>query len=559
MQTDTLAEVIALQLEQIFGPPDNTHVPAESLMRHQHVGMLASPLASAFTDAGSENRWHGNEAILAALKQVMDERCRANEQTHRRDLLPLCHAWQRLEGSATAAERERWRAGLLEIGTAQLMPDIRACADLRALSSATIDYGSNHLAVELANLCAFIARLDFDARPLAEDMLQRFFDYMHPDGYWVECDGPALMYNTLTAHALYLACRELDLVDRHRDHLRQAAYFHAITTMPDLTLSQPINGRTHHHRGITRMSFLPLHPAGKALHQELATHYHHLSANGQWPIGNIEGTCNLNLSRLGNEEQTQSPAASIWFGDDRSERLEHYAIVRRSGWITCLSAQPFRPRPEGHWNLDYTSLIDCHHEDFGPVLYGCNSKADPLASTFHVRMQRFDDHLLAAHQPMWIHIPDRGSITCTDDWREYRAFEGLIAWHADGRRAARLIMRARARTDRYPIEATLQPPLRYGDRFTDGNGREHLIGDRPFELSAEQLGGHLLIDARDSHTWRLQISLPEQAVLRWSHPMWDPYDQIWHYYQDIGKHATLLHAPVGPAEAEFGFALLERS
>ena len=234
-----------------------------------------------------------------------------------------------------------------------------------------------------------------------------------------------------------------------------------------------------------------------------------------------------------------------------------------------MSNQQFRPRAEGHWNLDYTTLFTLYHDAFGTVLLGLNSKDDPLHATFHHMYTRFDGYDLPPHAPMWKCLPGKGHFTIADDgvslMRDYRGFEGMLDFKAVDDMTAELHLNVNINLDDYPVGATLLPPVGFGSSFKDGCGKSHTITEEPFALSGADLGGRIILEPqerpnvfRDADRRPVALHVPADAVLKWPHSAWDPYNLITDRYVAIEGKSVLLEIPVGPEGAVVRFALGDR-
>ena len=602
-----LGDVVLGQLERMLGAPGGPAAWDAQRWRDDKQVQLVYPLAWAYAHAEEGSPWRRCPAVLDAVNGLATWAFSA-ETVGRRVPFAFCRAYGVLRGQLGRQE-QAWRDGLAGMMRGTILPALREREHLTQFTSANVGYGTNHLIYEVAGLAAYIALFRDDEEALAgleaelcpedgscvvadrtgtggraasgtqsqevpssqresgkvglveyaEGFLRRFMDYMHADGYWVECDGPATSYNMLSAHCAYLAALDLGVLDVHRDRLARAAWFNTVTMFPNLDMMPVTNGRSQFRKACARPAFLSLHPEGAPLQQAVVEHYRRMHGRGD-QIGAQELVYLLDSYRVMTDRPAEA-AGYTWAGGDRSETLsDDFAIVRRCGWIAAVSNVAFRPRPEGHFNLDYTGLLSLYHDAFGTVLYGANSKNDPLASTFHKQFDSFDSQPLPAGKRMPVWIPDKGRFDVRDDgvglFRDYRGFEGRLDFRAIDDRNAVVSLRANARRCVYPIEAALMPALRYGQVFADGTGRTHTVAEAAFRLTGAELGGTITLQPEplpncfaDVTPRPVTLRVPDDAVLHWPHAMWNPYGQTSDWYEDPEDWVVLLLVPVGTAGA----------
>ncbi|MBN1808738.1 MAG: hypothetical protein JW909_06685 [Planctomycetes bacterium] len=568
-----LLEIIFEELDAIFLAEDRFRMPPDTWFEEAKADKnwhVLYPLAYAWTTEHPANRFYRRPEVLDALRIIAGRlfQCR---NVYLRIPYTVLRSYELLRDVPGTVD-VGWKPQIQALVRSATMPLLLDRELLTRFSSPNLGYGTNHHAYVLLCLAAYVSvfrndddfeHMDPGGAALVDytvSYLDRFFDYMHPDGYWVESDGPALSYNTLSAQCLYLAARMLGLLDRYLDRLKRAAWFTAVTMYPNLSMMEVMNGRSQFRKGAMRLGFTGLIPEGASLTDKVID-FLYRTRSGRTGGGVPNGLVYLLDSYREISARHDAVAPHVWVTGDRTERFsDDYAVKRRNSWIAVVSNQQFVPRPEGHWNLDYTALIGLYHDSFGTVLYGCNSKDDPLASTFHKTFDSFDGAPLPQGRLMWQYLPGRGRIDCGEDglrvYREYRGFEGIVDVSMPDCRSAVVRLHARARRSTYPVFATLQPALKYASRFRDAHGRIHEISADPFRLTAEELGGTIVIDPEDTPNCFLDagkspaaLYLPPGAVLIWPHAMWDPYDLVNHRFVDIDKMSVLLEIPLGPEGA----------
>ena len=562
-------------MDHLFGDAENARPLADEGVTASGINpQLIFPLAFVYTTEAPNNNFTGNPAVLKTIENIA-EWAFDKEEIPRRVPYTLIKAFELLRADLGDAAA-RWKDGLQRVVRATTLAPLMERRRITKFSSANVGYGTNHLAMELSALAAYVAAFRDDENfgdmdpggeqlvEFASAYLQRFVDYMHKDGYWAESDGPAISYNVLTGHATYLAARDLGEVDKHREKLKQAARFHVVTMFPNLSMIEIVNGRSQFRKGAARPSFFGLHDDGKILRDKLVEFYENKQLkDGQHYDGQM--MTYLLASHLTFADQGPGEKPFIWDGPDRTETLsDNFAVVRRKKWIAAVSNMDFRPRPEGHWNLDFTGLIAVYHDQFGSVLYGCNSKNDPLISTFHKQFDSFDGSPLPAHAHDWKYIPGPGWFRPRPDgvelMREYRGFEGFLNFKAVDNAKAVLDIQANIRMSDYPVEAALQPPIRYGAEFVDGLGISHRLSQEPLRISGGDLGGSIRVQPEQTpHYFRqvkpkpVTIRMGDDAILYWPHAMWNPYDRVHHRFHSIEEQSALLLVPVGPKGAQVVF------
>ena len=249
----------------------------------------------------------------------------------------------------------------------------------------------------------------------------------------------------------------------------------------------------------------------------------------------------------------------IWRDGDYADSIrEDFAVLKRGPWIAAMSNFQSRPRPEGHFTLDYQNLFSLYHRGFGVVLKGSNSKNDPELSTFNKSYTSFDGDPLA--EPLWQYIPGCGRFQVGDTGcsllRHYRGFEGHLDFQITGPDTAVLNITVDARASVYPVTCSLQPACGFGRGFTDGHGRKIELGETPFRASGKDLGGVMVLtpepspDVAAGATGKpVKLLIPDDAEVVWPFKDWDCYNLKTDRHNAQGS-TLLLKVPVSPSGAQ---------
>jgi hypothetical protein len=566
MTDDTIAYVanrIAVAANAGSGKIDSTLL--DSLWNPIFKGQIVYPLAFLYMTPHPANPWHGNQDVLDTADQAGRRlfnaiRSRDEAQWARRTGYPLCRAYALLRHNLPSSSL--WENNLFRIMQDVFLPVVRECERLTVFSSANCGYGTNHLAVELSALCAYVAlfrdkparlALDPDIPDLAayaRSYLDRFVQSMDEGGYWAECDGPANAYNVLTAQSLFLAALSLGELDRYRPAFESAARFHTRFLFPNLHSAGVTDGRNFQKPVTGRLSFCGLIPEGKTLLTKLARR--RLESPGKTSGENLAAV-------LGDIEADpcfpSGETPTVWEKETFDYAIgDKFAVVKRGHWMAAVSNLVFRPRPEGHWNLDYQNLLSLYHRAFGTILFGHNGKNDPPMATFNKAFDMFDGKPLP--QPMWKHIPGKGKLALAPDVvslsRDYRGFEGRLDLNIIDDDRADLRIAVNARRSAYPVACTLLPACGYRRNFFDAAGKEHVLTESPCRLTGKKLGGFIDLvpetcpDAFGTQTRPrpVRLVIPPESELVWPYKGWDPYNLESDRQQDPQHWRALLHLPI---------------
>jgi len=562
--SELVAGILSDRIEALAGPPDEAHsIDLDACWDTKFCGQVVLPLAFLYCRAVPGNRWHGHPVLLEAVERA--GRRLADEIAPDRDWVwmrrtgyPLIHAFGLMRDRLAAPEA--WEDTIVRLLRDLFFPEVREREMLTRFSSANVGYGTNHLAIELSMLCAFVSVFREEtirsvAMPDCEDpigylkeYLARFMAYMDPAGYWPETDGPANLYNTLTANSLLCCAMDLGEVDTYRSHFEGAAHFHTRYVFPNLASAGVTDGRNRQGRGgIQRGAFLGFLPEGRAL-LRLARE-RTAASKGRHRLSG-EALSSLLTDITAEPHFVAGQASLCWDAEQFTDTIrDDFAMVKRGPWMASLSNFRFRPRPEAHFTLDYQNLFSLYHRRFGTVLCGNNSKSDPELATFSKRFRSFDGY--PVDEPMIQYVPDRGSFDIREDGftllREYRGFEGVVELRIRSDRRAELILRANARLSEYPITCSLQPAC----GFKDGHGNRVAIEEELLCLSGTDLGGAITLQpetqpdvtsADAGHPIRLAI--PHEAELVWPFKGWDCYNLETDRHEKPQGWTCVLRIPV---------------
>ncbi|MCX7591942.1 MAG: hypothetical protein N2255_09990 [Kiritimatiellae bacterium] len=576
---DTI-ELLCHQIELHCGSPEEaSHLDLDPLWGWNFRGNVVHALAWLFATPRPENRWYMHPVLLDAIERAGERLFRelADEEhleVFRRTGHPLIHGFALARGHLRTPDR--WMAGIAKLMTSYFLPVLRERERLTIFSSANCGYGTNHLAVELSALSAFVHVFEGDPQMMGEvtgredlvsyarKYLERFMAYMAPGGYWAECDGPANQYNKLTASALLRAAMDLKEVTTYRSHFERAARFHITYLFPNLWSVGVTDGRNRQGTCVDGMAFCGLLPEGRNLLRLVAQRLVNESRQGRRLSG--EMLAELVTYIRAEPYFSHELAPLVWERESYTDSIgEDFAVLKRGPWMAAFSNFVFRPRPEGHWNLDYQNLLSLYHRAFGIIFYGHNSKKDPELSTFNKAFMTFDSRPL--DKPMWKYVPGKGRFAIRDDgfdlMRDYRGFEGYLSlrFHSDSK--ATLTIRANTRLSEYPITCSLQPAAGYRRRFQDANGAYIEIDEKAFHMTGAQLGGVMVLepescpDVTAANSGRpLRLNLPPDAELVWPHKAWDPYNLESDRCEKPDQWTLLLKIPVWKDGVELALELL---
>ena len=354
-----------------------------------------------------------------------------------------------------------------------------------------------------------------DWKQQAKEFMAKVVAKQNAGGYWSEHFGPVVLYNLVYSDSLgvYYAMSRDPLV---LEALRRAAIFHANFTYPDGTPVETIDERNwyHAHNRIGNVGF-SFTPEGRGyllrqttLHQEHSSRFDPEFAAAMLLYGASGDT----VPMAGERDEH-----SFVLGDGDA------LVLRRKPWFLCLSAFAGVPS-KSRWHQDRQNYVSIFHDDAGVFAGGGSTKLQPLLSTFTV-----GDPSLLKHEPgdenptflpdidlLWYATaaklsPDGtspklnltyGEETCSVEITPHDATRVTVAFEstcASGK----------------PVEAHL-PFLRSKWPLKSASGRRLRLGSKPFELSAEEAGGHIRYGT-------LRVSMPPGSRFAWPALLHNPY------------------------------------
>jgi hypothetical protein len=575
MLSQLTAELLSNQIELQAGPPEKaTRLDLDALWGWSFRGNVIHALAWLFECPAAGNRWQRHPILLDAIERAgvrlfSEMAADRHLEEFRRTGHPLIHGFALVRGNLRDASV--WKAGIVDLMNRCFMPRLRERERLTVFSSANVGYGTNHLAVELSALAACIRIFGSDKKELAQmvpdrpdpaayakEYLKRFMGYMDPAGYWPECDGPANMYNTLTASALLRVAMDLDEVETYRAHFERAARFHTRYQFPNLQSAGVTDGRNPQGVIASRIAFCGFLPEGRSLLDLVARRQLDETRRGHKLSG--EMLSELVTDIMAEPHFAPRSAPLVWETESYADAIrDDFAVLKQGDWMAALSNFVFRPRPEGHFTLDYQNLFSLYHRAFGVIFRGSNSKNDPELSTFNKDFTSFDGYPI--EKPMRKHVPGKGRFTIRDDgfdlMRDYRGFEGYVSLRILSAGRASLSIRANARLSEYPITCSLQPAAGHGRGFRDARGNRVEIGSEPLRLTGAQLGGALILDpepqpdAASAAPGRpVKVTLPDDAEVVWPFKAWDMYNLKTDRHEKPERWTLILRVPVSRQGAE---------
>lgn len=526
-----------LKMQVLFGSPKKHEwlVDKSNLLVGENHQFIITLLYS-YDTASKDNRWFQNPFLLEVASFIIKDICQNERMIRHRRLLPILSESYPLVVKHLPKLKLQYEKYLFKLAK-HYTEEVMQRRDLTQLTSANVGYGTNHLAVELKGIaqylnycsknCGAIKGLD---KKFLKEFLQRFMNYMHPAGYWAESDGPALNYNTLTAVSLMGLANELGEVKKYWKNFLAVANFHTYATLPDGRYIDIMDGRNTNCAYLNRGAVLSITPEGSALYQTMIT-----LLENSLPKYSLfaEPLALLLFDEKMKLKYGAKSSRSVWSKKKIEQKLGDFLVVKNQSWIAGASNIKFRPRPEGHFNLDYQNLLTLYHTDYGEIFGGQNSKNDPEISFFSKFMNKFDGS--PVEKPMPKYIPGNGSIEYKNNSllvnRDYRGFEGCYEIIFKNARQLEIILYARARAEEYPIQCNLILPCGVNHPIKSAKKKTITFDKKAKTLTNKETGKYIVIDEviapwliSKNKGKKLKITVPDSATIKWPFKPWDTYN-----------------------------------
>jgi hypothetical protein len=499
---------------------------------------IIGPLLYAYDTKSPDNEWYRNEFLLEAASYIALEVMKNKKYGGLRRYLPVLAEAYPLIAKYLPKIKSAYEKYMFNFASF-FAHEIINRKDIKQLTSANVGYGTNHLSVELKGIIQYekycsekIGKLKGIDLKFLKNYLKNFMEYMHEDGYWAECDGPALNYNTLTGVSLMGAAHELGEMKKYMTHFKRVAEFHTSVTLPNGRYIDILDGRNSGCVYSGRGAFLTLTPEGNTLYDSMINTIKK-SIDDLVYIG--EPLALLLFDEKMKAKYGVKSTKKFWDKKNLEIKLKDFLIVKNNSWISGVSNLKFRPRPEGHFNFDFQNLFSLYHTDYGVIFGGQNSKNDPEISTFSKFMNKFDGY--PVQKPMPKYVPGNGAIQFKKNQlsvrRDYRGFEGELKVNFINSHKIELEVVAYARADEYPISFNLILPCSTTHALKDSRGKQINLNEKAKDLSVLKTGPHIFIDQNaggDNPTVhknkKLKISVPKNAAVKWPFKPWDTYNLV---------------------------------
>lgn len=531
--------IFSLKMRDFFGEPQNPHwlIDKSFLLKSENPQIIYS-LLYVYSHDHKDNEWYQNKILLDTTEFVIEGLSSIQDSYRFRRLLPVLMEAYPLVLTLLPHLKTPYEL-LVKNATLHFSKKLIDRQYLTQLSSANVGYGTNHLAIELKGIVQYhkyceknLGKLPGIDEKFLKDYLKRFMEYMNPEGYWAETDGPALCYNRLTAFCLMGVAVELGEFEKYRQHFEKTSEFTAFTTLPDGRMMDVLDGRNSNASNDHLSAFLPLTPGGNYWYEKMKP-LHEKSVSTSYAVG--QSLEFLLFDEKMKEKYGIKESNSVWKNKNIEKKLGDFTIVKNDSWIAGVSNIKFRPRPEGHFTFDYQNLLSLYHTDFGEIFGGQNSKNDPEIAFFSKFMTTFDGDPVT--KPMPKYIPGNGNIKYQDNVlsveRDYRGFEGSFAIHFKDSKKIEMDIFARARAEEYPIQCNLILPCGSEKPIYDANQKQIILDENSKTLSNKELGkfvyfheykaSHLLEKGKNK---KLKISVPNAASIQWPFKPWDTYNTV---------------------------------
>lgn len=530
--------IFSLKMRGFFGEPANPvwKIDREAFMKTENAQIIGSFLYG-YHHEHSENEWSKSPILLEATEVILQEMFKLKNYHPNRVSYVLMEAFPLLKKylpHLSTSFEPMLKGFATHFGNKLIDRQY-----LTQLTSANVGYGTNHLAVELKVVTQYFKYCEKSLgvipginETFLKNFLQRFMEYMNPEGYWPETDGPALIYNRLTGSTLLDVAIELNELETYRKHFEKVSDFHVYTTMPDGRLMDILDGRNSNGSFNHLGSFLPLTPFGNDWYQKMM------------PLCEKDiDTCYsfgqalefLRASEKIKDKYGVKESVSVWKAKSLEKKINDFTIVKNDLWIAGISTFKFRPRPEGHFTFDHQNIFSLFHTEFGEIFGGQNSKNDPEIATFSKFMNTFDGDPVT--KPMPKYIPGNGKASYLKNKlsveRDYRGFEGCLSIEFKDSHLAELTLFARARANEYPIQCNLILPCGSHKPFFDANQKTIPLDESAKLLTNKEVGSFVYFpEYKNSNILakgknrKLKLSVPNEATIQWPFKPWDTYNTV---------------------------------
>lgn len=529
-------EIFNAKMNQIAGEAKEPKWKIDkAILVHSQNPQIIGPLIYAYNTNSKYNEWYKNDFLLEMVSYILLEAIKNKSYGGCRRLLPIFAESYPAIAKLLPKLKSKYGNFLFSFAS-YFSNELINRKDISQLTSANVGYGTNHLAVELKGVIQYVKYCSKSVGKLKginyaflKKYLKNFMAYMHPDGYWAECDGPALNYNTLTGVSLMGGIDELGQMKLYYDQILRVARFHTSVTLPNGRYIDILDGRNSGCYYSGRGAFLVFTPEGNALYNKMISRIKSTN-DGLEHIG--EPLALLLFDEKMKLKYGNKKSQDFWNKKNITTKLRDFLVVKNNNWIAGASNVKFRPRPEGHFNFDYQNLFSLYHTEYGEIFGGQNSKNDPEISTFSKFMKKFDGYPVKSPMPKY--IPGNGEIKYENNQlnirRDYRGFEGDLKVNFIGSNKLELLVSAYARADEYPIQFNLILPCNTTNFPKDYRNKPITLNEKSKDLSVLNTGKCIYIDqnsneeAQKNKGKKLKISLPDGASVKWPFKPWDTYN-----------------------------------
>ena len=558
----TFHQIYSRIMRKYFGNPEKPtwQIEKPSLLKSENPQIIYSFLYVYHTEH-TDNEWHQNKILIEATEYIVSELIKDQDAYRKRRLVPVLMESYSLLTTYLPHLKANYEI-LIKKAASHFAEKLVDRQYLTQYSSANVGYGTNHLSIELQGIVKYFKYCEKNLGALPgvnesflKSYLKRFMEFMSPEGYWAETDGPALCYNRLTAYCLMSVAVELGEFETYRNHFEKVSEFTAFTTFPDGRLVDILDGRNSNASNDHMVAFLPLTPGGNYWYEKMMPLYEK-NITTSYAFGQALGF--LLFDEKMKQKYGVIESTSVWKNKNVEKKLGDFTLVKNDNWIAGVSNFKSRPRPEGHFSFDYQNLLSLYHVDFGEIFGGQNSKNDPEISFFSKFMTTFDGDPVT--KPMPKYIPGSGKIkyqdNCLSVERDYRGFEGCFSIVFKDANHLEISLSARARVEEFPIQCNLILPCGTERPFFDEEQKQIHLDENAKTLTNKEVGKsivfpehkgpHLLEKGKNK---KLKISIPNEATIKWPFKPWDTYNTVsdrellpkkWYSVM----HINLTHEPV---------------